>query len=217
MKRPEEAIDRCLAGLREVEAPEGLESRVLARLQRAKQAPGSTVLARAGQASWAVAAGLVAVLSLVTGWGVFRRAEERPRLPARTSGGDGRSAGESAPAEREAVVEAEKAKGEVPVRGRRQKPVMQRRDAVEAWRQDPAFLRRMHGGSFPAPPEPLTAQERLLQQIVRRGDEIQKAELDPAVREKRNSDEAKAVLAFFEPPAAPQEVQHEKNNNEEKR
>jgi hypothetical protein len=58
----------------------------------------------------------------------------------------------------------------------------------------------MHAASFPAPPMPLTEQEKLLLRIVHRGDPVEMAMLDPAVRAARDAEEKADVARFFERP-----------------
>ncbi len=54
--------------------------------------------------------------------------------------------------------------------------------------------------SFPAPPLPLTEQERLLLRVVHRSDPVQLAQLTPAAREAELQRERDDVSEFFAPP-----------------
>lgn len=61
-------------------------------------------------------------------------------------------------------------------------------------------LSEMRAPSQPAPEMPLTNQERLLRRIAHRGDPVELAELDPAVRDADTTKEKAEFQAFFEPP-----------------
>ena len=64
---------------------------------------------------------------------------------------------------------------------------------------DSAALNETRAASFPAPPLPLTDQERLLLRIVHKRDPVEMAELNPAVRAARDEEDKRAVQRFFEP------------------
>jgi hypothetical protein len=59
--------------------------------------------------------------------------------------------------------------------------------------------------SFPAPPEPLTEQEKLLLQIAHRRDPQEMAMLNPAVQAQQQAAEAAEYEEFFKPPPLPPE------------
>lgn len=63
--------------------------------------------------------------------------------------------------------------------------------------------------SFPAPPMPLTEQERLLLRIAHRNDPVQIAMLDPVERSRALSRERAATERFFTPPPLPPDLQRE--------
>jgi hypothetical protein len=54
--------------------------------------------------------------------------------------------------------------------------------------------------SFPAPPLPLTEQERLLLRIAHRGDPVELAMLDPKMRAARDEEDKAEVQRFFVQP-----------------
>ena len=56
----------------------------------------------------------------------------------------------------------------------------------------------MRAASQPAPPLPLTAQERLLLRIAHRGDPVEMAMLDPVLRDVDDAKERAEYLKFFE-------------------
>jgi len=65
---------------------------------------------------------------------------------------------------------------------------------------DAQALADLHSPSHPAPPLPLTQQEKLFLRMLRYGDATQLAELDPMVRAKQDADETAAFKAFFPDP-----------------
>jgi hypothetical protein len=65
---------------------------------------------------------------------------------------------------------------------------------------DAQALADLHAPSHPAPPFPLTPQEKLFLRMLRYGDATQLAELNPMVRAKQDADETTAFKAFFPDP-----------------
>lgn len=65
---------------------------------------------------------------------------------------------------------------------------------------DAQALADLHAPSHPAPPLPLTRQEKLFLHMLRYGNATQLAELNPMVREKEDAAEATAFKAFFPDP-----------------
>jgi hypothetical protein len=65
---------------------------------------------------------------------------------------------------------------------------------------DAQLLADLHAPSHPAPPLPLTPQEKLFLRMLRYGNATQIAELNPMVRAKQDADETAAFKAFFPDP-----------------
>jgi hypothetical protein len=65
---------------------------------------------------------------------------------------------------------------------------------------DAQLLADLHAPSHPAPPVPLTPQEKLFLRMLRYGDATELAELDPMVRANHDADETRAFKAFFPDP-----------------
>lgn len=61
----------------------------------------------------------------------------------------------------------------------------------------------LHAPSQPAPPLPLTAQERAILHLLRRDGTVELAQLDPAKQIAENAQEQLARKQFFDPPAPP--------------
>jgi hypothetical protein len=65
---------------------------------------------------------------------------------------------------------------------------------------DAQLLADLHAPSHPAPPLPLTPQEKLFLRLLRYGNATQLAELNPMVRAKQDADETTAFKSFFPDP-----------------
>ena len=65
---------------------------------------------------------------------------------------------------------------------------------------DAQLLADLHAPSHPAPPLPLTPQEKLFLGMLRYANTTELAELDPMVRAKQDADETAAFKAFFPDP-----------------
>jgi len=64
---------------------------------------------------------------------------------------------------------------------------------------DSVALDEMRAASHPAPPMPLTEQERLLLRIAHRGDPVELAMLNHEIRAKQEEEEKAEFQRFFEP------------------
>ncbi|QHN02008.1 hypothetical protein FTO74_00400 [Granulicella sp. WH15] len=79
---------------------------------------------------------------------------------------------------------------------------------------DSIAMQEMRAKSFPAPPLPLTKEERLLRSIAHKGDPAEMAMLEPETRAAEAAAETAAFQQFFEPPKT-EEQQPEKLEKEE--
>lgn len=209
-KDTEEAIARVLAGLRDTDAPAGMEDRILDALEgRAASRPGwrrfrpewLTGPVRPGATkslAWGVAlAGVVAVVLAVP---AIRRAGH-PSVPSKmvsasvealapADSAEGAKSVASVPANRSGVgsMRAAVARGRVQAR------------SVEVASGDDALAwEEMHAASRLAPPMPLTEQERLLLRVAHKGDPVEFAELNPVERAAQDAEEKAEVQRFFVP------------------
>ena len=224
IKYSEEAIEKVLAGLRDADAPSGMERRILEGLEE-RAAARSRAGWRWWLPVWLVApARPVAVGSLVCGAafaGIFVVVLGIPAI-RRLGHVPSQVKGNSVPAGsmREANPEAAK----------RVQPALSRRDlrslrvtaeagetsarSVEAgmarvwdrvWDRDSdsdsVALEEMHAASRPAPPMPLTEQERLLLRLVHKDDPVELAMLDsmldPKLRALQDSEDKAEFQRFF--------------------
>lgn len=212
--RTDESIDSLLAGIRNAEPPAGMGRRILQTLQQrvstetARTGPKWSGLAR--PVLWSAASSLV-VAVLIT------LAVRFPALHRRAADPTPKSATQAA------VITSPKATG-IPEEadgleqdGTRANAANwlnashgpARATAVRALppqdAEDAIALAEMRAPSHPAPPMPLTEQERLLQHVAQSGDPQQMAALDPGVRAKQEIEAKAEVEAFFRPPPLPAE------------
>jgi hypothetical protein len=202
MTRPDDAMEKVLAGLREVEAPVGMERRILERLENVAEVRSGV----GWRAMWlgrpwlsvALGCGVVAaVIAVVTAIPAVHR-----RGPVSVRGSDAEA---KVVAGREAVVENTRGSVE-------KKQVWGGVGSVSSKRQpevggaqgdeDVMAMSEMRAASFPAPPMPLTDEERLLLRMVHRGDPVELAMLDPKLEALRDAEEKADFQRFFAKPVA---------------
>jgi hypothetical protein len=212
MKNSGEAMEKVLAGLRDAEAPAGMERRILDGLLGLEER--GAMRSRSGWRQllpiWLVApARPVAVGSLVCGValaGIFfvalaipaiRRLGHAPVQARRNSelvGSPLLGASEAA------AKSAEHASLQSGVRPRGQIKAEEGRNAESAAAvvdSDAVALEAMHAASRPAPPMPLTEQERLLLRLVHKDDPVELAMLDSKVRALRDLEDKAEFQRFF--------------------
>ena len=199
MKTSEEIIHQALTGLRDIQAPAGMEDRVLQALQdRASSASvwrwWKPVERTARSWAWGVAAAGVAVafLSLAV-LSAHRRGHgtlELNRQPVLVT---------AQPATvQTAVPEQVAAPHAIPVKLAAVRKETQKTQPLSE--EDAIALSEMRAPSHPAPEMPLTEQEKLMLRIVRGGDPVELAELDPQVRAAQDAEQKAEFKNFFEPP-----------------
>ena len=216
MRRSEEAIDQVLKGLRDVEAPEGMERRVLGRMEemadrRSEGTPGWIAGWR-----WIPRAGvLAAVLLMLAGVGGLRwrmrgaAMEGRVVAPARQAGaspkqkvGGGK---EFAGSLRTALPVAHRSDGgeRTERRGLRTEGATPGATTTledEARREESVAMAEMQAPSLVAPSLPLTKEERLLQRAAQRGGADEMAALREEERAREGAASQAEFREFFGPP-----------------
>jgi hypothetical protein len=226
MKNSEEAIEKVLAGLRDVDAPEGMERRILNSLDDSFDAlrDGESRLSRSGwrrvlpaglrMSVWPMAGGRVIWGVALAGALVLAVAIPTMRRVGRDSVDDSvESTGSVVPGESRtgaAQVEAPPRVNSEAVAKRalqvstgshaRSMGGVKAQRAVDDL--DALALEEMRAASQPAPPLPLTKQERLLLYVARDGAPEELAVLDPVRRAAQDKEERAAVERFFEPKRA---------------
>jgi hypothetical protein len=230
MKNSEDSIEKVLGGLRDAEAPAGMERRILDGLMVLEEREVGR--SRSGWREllpiWLVAPGRpVAVGSLVCGIalaGLFAVAlaipairrlghapVQAPRSPgpagplalgasdvaAKTAGPASSRSGVRSPAEM-------KAEGTMKVEGKMNAGSAEavaeprlNRDAVALLASDAVAREDLHAASRPAPPMPLTEQERLLLRLVHKDDPVELAMLGPKARALQELEDKAEFQRFF--------------------
>ncbi len=203
-------IDRALSGLRDAQPRTGMDGRILTSLKHrtASALPGRLHLATQLAVWAATSAAILAVASLVV---LHRRPEPGqiayttqthvdsqtqmaaivgPRTGSRPASIERRLSASRRPEQRAA---------------KRRSSVIQGAQSPHAVTTvttdlDAQAVADLHAPSHPAPPLPLTPQEKLFLRLLRYGNATQLAELDPVVRAKQDADETAAFKAFFPDP-----------------
>jgi hypothetical protein len=218
MTDADERIDRVLAGLREADAPSGMEGRILRAMVRAEREPvraGNSMrnwmtrpaLALAGVGALALLVAL-AVTSLrrpadlvssqgVAAVGSRHGADQAGAVPQRLRPGgcgEGYGKAEAVPSSSAGLSgrARESDAGEVRVEPADSSEVL----PVD---QEALAVSEMLAPSKPAPPLPLTHQEKMLAQVVHQGEPEELATLRPDVREKQMELSRAEFQEFFEP------------------
>ena len=219
MKNSEDAMEKVLEGLRGVEAPDGMERRILSALDALedKTSVGARSVWSWLRPMWLVAplrpvvtrpvicgialASLVAIGFLIPAFrGIWRApvqstpAKSKVELPSAGSGTSAASAtsvAEVAPLPpARAGVEAARRTDVNVVRTSYGK-------SESAADDDSLAVSEMRAASHPAPPMPLTEQERLLLRIMHKDDPVEVAVLNPAWRAARDAEDQAEFQRFF--------------------
>jgi hypothetical protein len=209
MKNSQEAIEKVLGGLRDAEAPAGMERRILDGLEERGTvrsgsdwrwllpvwlvAPGRAVAVGVFVCGAALAGIFVAGLAVPA----IRRLGHGPVQVRRNSA----SVGSPALASSKAAAKSEdRASLRSGVRSAEKIRIEEGRNAGGAAAVadgDSAALEDMHAVSRPAPPMPLTEQERLLLRLVHKDDPVELAMLDSKVRALQDSEDKAEFQRFF--------------------
>ena len=204
MKSSEEAIEKVLAGLRDAEAPDGMERRILERLDERTSMqsrsrpiwlmmPARPLTVRS--MTWGVA--LAGIFAIAVAVPAIRRLGHAPVQVPKPSKVNFDAVTAAAWATSAAIA----TNPQVALSGS-SAPSMKKtrvRSAVAARDSDSAAPVETRTASFPAPPLPLTDQERLLLRIVHKRDPVELAELNPVLRAARAEEDKREVQRFFEP------------------
>jgi hypothetical protein len=221
MKNSDEAVEKVLAGLRECDAPVGMERRILdaleeqasarARLGWRRLRPDWLGLATRPMAmrslAWGVAvAGVFAVAIAIPtirrlGLGSVQSSARLPALSVAQSQMNAVPAG-SLPRATPRTVAESTVLPRSSVRPMKPTEVSEKTDvrsARDVHDGESVAVEEMLAASHPAPPMPLTEQERLLLRIAHRGDPVELAMLDPLRRAARDVEEQTEFQRFFKP------------------
>ena len=203
MKNADEGIERVLAALREAEAPEGMEQRILQSMQkRASARRGWNPLImfiirmpslRIRRQSWAIAVTAVAIVSLAACFTVF----QGHRMEHDFADSKKQIAPAYPPAPKVQTAAAS-ALQPLPARSvAHSRDKTNTRKAGAGSNADSVALHAMLAVSYPAPPMPLTEQEKLLLRIAHRRDPVELAMLEPLLRSVQDAEEKAEFQKFF--------------------
>jgi len=207
MKNSEEAIEKVLSALRDAETPAGMELRILKGFE--EQASGRRFGAQSRlERGWlglgwcGVPAGYVAcgvalagVFALVLVVPAIRKLGHAPAqlksgvvpiapIASFAAAAHGFEISSDEAGSRWSVTTNAPGTGLV-------------RDADAVDSPDEIAWSEMRAASQPAPPMPLTEQEKLLLRIAHRGDQVEMAMLDPVLRSVNDAEERAEYLKFF--------------------
>jgi hypothetical protein len=184
MKDADRTIERLLAGLRDAEPSAGIERRILEEME-AREAAAAAPLWPRLRSSWllrpAIAMSLAcAVASLIVAIAVHQPRHRPADVRSHSTRADVRqTAGPQAVAQ--------------------QAPIAPRRVAsrVSVRRPRVPAVPETQAASFPAPPLPLTEQEKLLLRLAHRGDAEDMAILNPDVQAAQSAQATQQFQQFF--------------------
>ncbi|WP_213805302.1 hypothetical protein [Granulicella sp. dw_53] len=185
-------IEAALNVLREAQAPEGLEARILAAVRTREAERSSSRLVAAPGWLWSGAAvATLAIVALLVAVEAHRFHYETTQSKRRVD-----AVRPLAPVvAKEVKVEQSPSRPSIRVE---KKPTVLRVAKVRS--EDSLAMQEMLAPSSLAPPMPLTEQERLLRRVVYKGNPTELAMLNPAIRAMRNADEKADVQRFFGAP-----------------
>lgn len=207
MKSSEEAIERVMAGLREASASPGIEGRILEAVEgrasvRSRSGwqrlwpvwlsmPTRPVAGRWRTYGAALACMLVVALVLPS---MYRFTHGRTSAKVRT-------AGAAFPPSPPSGLMAKSPQISQPRSNVRSMGKIDARKTRLVQNTDSETLHELRATGYPAPPMPLTEQERLLLRLVHAGDPVELAMLNPEIRARREAEDEAEFERFFPPPA----------------
>jgi hypothetical protein len=209
MKNSEEAIEKVLAGLRDADAPTGMERRILYGLEERAAArsrsgwrgllPVWLAVPRRPVAVGSVACGVALAGIFVVAFAIpaIRRLGHAPVQGRRNSAPVGSLALEASGAAPKSAEQASLRFGVRPAGKIKTEEGMNAVSAAEVVDSDAVALEEMHAPSRPAPPMPLTEQERLLLRLVHKDDPVELAMLDSKVRALQELEDKAEFQRFF--------------------
>jgi len=212
MKNSEEAMEKVLAGLRDAEAPAGMEFRILNALEErmaVRSRPGWRQMlpvwlvlpARPiAVGSLVCGVGLAGLLAVVLAIPAIRRLGHAPAQARKSAAPAGSLPSGALEGDAKSVLPASSRLG-VRFPGERKGGGKTNAGSAEAVLDgDSVALEDLHAPSRPAPPMPLTEQERLLLRLVHKDDPVELAMLDSKVRALQDLEDRAEFQRFFRQP-----------------
>jgi hypothetical protein len=207
-----DTVTRVLACLRDVEAPAGLDQRILAAMHQRVEA--NTIPSRSSILTtplfW-LAATATAIVAVTLWWSTSSRQTHNLATHTQTTTIPSSTQKAGAPfiaQNNMSEIPCQSAKGGCPIHDAKRHGwghSSEAQTAVEASTTTPQAtpLPDTLAASHPAPPLPLTEQEQLLLRIVHKGDPIELASLSNDFRNSQPIRDAEDFQRFFKPPASP--------------
>jgi hypothetical protein len=209
MRNSEEAMEKVLAGLRDAEAPAGMECRILNALEErvaARSRPGwrqmlpvwLVVPARPmAVGSLVCGVALAGLLAVVLAIPAIRRPGHVPAQARKNRAPVGSSASGDLGVEAKNVQPASTRPGVRFLTERKSEGEANAGSTEASLDIDSVALEDLHAPSRPAPPMPLTEQERLLLRLVHKDDPVELAMLDSKVRDLEELEDKAEFQRFF--------------------
>jgi hypothetical protein len=178
MRDSDQAIEKVLAGLRDAEAPSGMERRILETVQNHASAHSrwdwlTTTLRRIAASPMAYAAALAGVLALTLAIPAIHQRQQAPIQAAKAT-----AAAPLASTPSSLVVDDSEPSRPAMISRTRRRTQPKKLELVDS--QESLAMRETNAPSRLAPPLPLTEQEKLLVRFVRTRTPEQLAANDPA-------------------------------------
>jgi hypothetical protein len=194
----EQSIDRILGALRDATPPAGMESRLLRTLEMESRVPASASRSRFGFA-WmaATCCATLAVAALVVGLKLHRSG---PAMPAVAPAAVQHAAPQTQAATEPVIVSANAVNRPAAAAHLRNADVAHTTQSEPAEDVPPQYSAEI---SHPAPPIPMTEQEKLLLRYARRGHTDDLAQISNESRAAKEEQEKADFVAFFTPPPPP--------------
>jgi hypothetical protein len=195
MKDSDQAIEKVLAGLRDAEAPGGMERRILETVQNHSSAHSrwswlTTAPHRVAVKPMAYAATLAGIVALALVVPALRQRRHAPTQAAKIISSEPLASTPST-----IVAENSEPQSSATISRPLRRPKPKRLDLVDT--QESLAMREMNAPSRPAPPLPLTQQEKLLVRFVRTRTPEQLAANDPAKWAAHDAQEQSEFDKFF--------------------
>jgi hypothetical protein len=190
MREIDQTIERLMAGLREAEPPAGMQRRIL-EVMRVHEAESSGPLRHRLITPWllrpSVATSLACAAALAASLIVAVRVHLPWHAPADTTSASTHAAAQQ-------LARPETFTRKAPIEPRR---TVARVSTRRPRRGDVSAPDQTQAASYPAPPLPLTEQERLLLHLAHRDDAENKAMLNPDLQATQSAKATKQFQQFF--------------------
>jgi hypothetical protein len=197
-KDPEEIIDQLLQTLRDVEAPAGMELRILHALEDRSRAVSPSKRRRNGASRgaarrwyWSIASGVAAATILLLAF-VLHRPPRNPVTVTVTAQSQIPPAPSPTQPHAPSTLVATVSESTPPPLAKQ--PTPRHRSSLSA--EERLCLRELRTPSHPAPPEPLTAEEKILLRIARTAAPEEIAMLNPELRAQQQASSAAEFERF---------------------